>query len=123
MKESARAARDEIAHNRNVAALKTLVGDDNEKVRGLENVRAQRMPPAVSAMVEREIMADILEGLAETHGSLKDPGDPLDESTVKLLADNGYDSLDVIREASDEDLLQVKGIGSAKLQEIREKVG
>lgn len=123
MKESARAARDEIAHNRSVAALKRLAGEDNEQVAALEEVRARRLPPAVAAMTEREIMADILEGLAEEHAALKDPGEPLDESTVKTLADNGYDSVEAIREAPDEVLLGIKGIGPAKLEEIREKVG
>lgn len=123
MKESARAARDEIAHNRSVAALKSLAGEDDEKVRELEDLRARRVPADVGSMMEREIMADILEGLAETHAVLKDPGEPLDQSTVKILADAGYDSMEAIRDASDEDLLAINGIGPAKLQEIREKVG
>ena len=123
MKESARAARDEIAHNRSVAALKALAGEDDPKVTELEDLRARRMPAAVGSMLEREIMADILEGLAERQAALKDPGDPLDESTVQTLTDAGYDSLEAVREASDEDLLAINGIGPAKLQEIREKVG
>ncbi len=123
MKESIRAARDEIAHNRNVAALKRLAGEDDAKVKELEDLRARRLPADVGSMMEREIMADILEGLASSGNRTGYPSDPVDESTVQLLADAGYDSLEAIRGASDEALLDIKGIGEAKLREIREKVG
>lgn len=121
MKESARAARDEIAHNRCVAAMKALVGEDDPKVRELEDLRMRRLPPAVGSMMEREIMADILEALVAAHAPV--PAAGLDEDVTRLLADAGYDSPQAIREASDEDLLAIKGIGKAKLQEIREAVG
>ena len=124
MKESIRAARDEIAHNRSVAALKVLAGEDNEKIKELEDLRVRRVPEPVGSTLQREIMADILEDLASGASPSSDyPSDPVDESTVQLLADNGYDTLESVREASDEDLLAIKGIGDAKLAEIREKVG
>ncbi len=124
MKESVRAARDEIAHNRSVAALKQLAGENNEKIRELEELRAHNKPPtATGATLEREVMADILEGLAGQSSDSDYPSDPVDESTVQLLAGAGYDTLEKVREASDEDLLAIKGIGDAKLAEIREKVG
>lgn len=65
MKESARAARDEIAHGRLVAALKELAGEDDPNIKELEEVRMRRMAAPVGMMVEREIMADILEKLAD----------------------------------------------------------
>ncbi len=65
MKESARAARDEVAHRRCTAALKELAPDD-PKVAEFEEAGLRRMPEPVLAMVEREIMADILEGLASS---------------------------------------------------------
>lgn len=126
MKESARAAQHELAHNRSVAALKELLGDDDPKVRELEDLKARRMPPAVAAMEEAKIMADILEELTapDSSGAGSDyPTEPIDEQTVQILADNGYDTMEKVREASDENLLAIKGIGEARLAEIREKVG
>lgn len=56
-------------------------------------------------------------------GAQSSEPDPLEESIVQLLADNGYDTLESVRAASDEDLLAIKGIGDGKLAEIREKIG
>lgn len=124
MKEEARAAQHEIAHNRCVAALEQLLGEDHEKIWELRDVRSRRMSPAVAAMEEQKVMADILERLANDAVAGSDyPSEPLDESTVQLLADAGYDTLEKVREASDEDLLAIKGVGDAKLAEVREKVG
>lgn len=125
MKESARAARHEMAQNRCVAALKALAGQDDPKIEELEGLRARRMPPAVSAMMEMQIMADVLEGLApaNTGASSDYPLSPLDQDLVDALVAAGYEKLDGIREASDEELLAVKGIGKAKLQDIRRAVG
>ena len=212
MKESARAARDEIAHNRSVAALKQLAGEDDHNVKELEDLRARRMPADVGSMMEREIMAGILEGLAKRQrvrnfaanlaetdpgrqgapeqedpstfditpdfltaeqrqslvgaGYLSDeeimeaprgdlealphigdatvdklyeafglnevepdqedsplPSAVLDGDTYALLSESGYDTHEAIVEAPDEDLLAIKGIGDAKLREIRKEVG
>lgn len=125
MKESVRAARDEIAHNRSVAALKQLAGENNDKIKELENLRLHNVPPTImGATLEREVMADVLEDLAGGASRASQyPKEPVDESTVQLLSDAGYDTLEKVREASDEDLLAIKGIGDAKLAEIREKVG
>lgn len=126
MKESARAAQHEIAHNRCVAALKSLVGEDDPKIRELVDLKARRMPPAVGAMMETQIMADILEGLAaNTNGvaSSDYPLSPMDQDVAEALVAAGYESLNEVRAASDEDLLDIKGIGPAKLKEIREAVG
>jgi DNA-directed RNA polymerase alpha subunit len=122
MKEERRAAEHEIAHNRCVTALEQLFGGGHEKIRELRDVRMRRMSPAVAAMEEQKVMADILEDLASGQAS-QYPSDPVDESTVQLLSDAGYDSLEAIREGTDENLLAIKGIGPAKLAEIREKVG
>lgn len=119
MKEAARAAEHELAQNRLVAAFEALLGPDHEKVTELKDVRSRRMPLPVAAMEECKVMADIAEGLARD--AAKD--DPLGESTVQVLADAGFDSIEAVREASDGDLLAIKGIGKAKLEEIREKVG
>lgn len=158
MKESARAARDEIAHNRCVAALKALASEGNEKVAELEDLRMRRLPAPVSSMMEREIMADVLEGLhkaqvvrnftaalertrvpaepavdppLEQADSPAEPAvDPpialggiVEGDVVDLLKDAGYNTVESIANASDKDLLDIKGIGPAKLAEIREAVG
>lgn len=47
----------------------------------------------------------------------------LDQDVIEALEGAGYDSAESIRAASDEDLLDINGIGPAKLREIREKVG
>lgn len=123
MKESVRAARDEIAHNRSVAALKQLAGEDNEKIKELENLRLHNVPPTImGATLEREVMADIVEDLVSAQAG-QYPSEPLDESTVQLLSDAGYDTLEKVRGASDEELLGIKGLGEKTLEEIREKVG
>jgi DNA-directed RNA polymerase alpha subunit len=105
-----------------VAAFERLLGEDHEKIRELRDVRMRRMSPVVAAMEEQKVMADILEGLAEPQSS-DYPTDPVDESTVRLLSDAGYDTLEKVREASDEELLAIKGIGEKTVAEIREKVG
>jgi DNA integrity scanning protein DisA with diadenylate cyclase activity len=123
MKESARAARDEIAHNRCVAALEQLAGED--AARELKEIRSRRLPPAVASTYELEVMAGILEGLVAGAGaSTTDyPLSPLDQDVVDALAGAGYARLEDVRGASDEDLLAIKGIGPAKLKEIRGAVG
>lgn len=85
----------------------------------------RRLPPAVGSMMEREIMADILEGLvpASAGASSDYPLTPLDQDVADALVSAGYETIDKVREASDEDLLAVKGIGKTKLKEIREAVG
>jgi DNA uptake protein ComE-like DNA-binding protein len=123
MHEGIMAARDEIAHNRLVAGFNQLTGTDSEKIAELENLRLHNKPPTLMGfMLEREVMADIVEGLVSAQVS-QYPTDPVDESTVKFLTDAGYDTLEKVREASDEDLLAIKGIGEKTVAEIREKVG
>lgn len=126
MKESIRAAREEVAHNglvEDLTAIAGITGEGEEEVAELEDLKARRMPADVRAMTQLEVLRRFASRLREHLAALKDPGDPLDEGTVKTLADAGYDSLEAIREAPDEDLLAIKGIGPAKLEEIREKVG
>jgi hypothetical protein len=48
-----------------------LAGEDDEKVRELEELRTRRMPEGVRMMNQREIIADILEGLAATQSEAK----------------------------------------------------
>lgn len=43
----------------------------------------------------------------------------LDEITLELLADGGYMDVEAIAAASDEELMQVKGIGRVRLHQIR----
>lgn len=64
MKESRRAARDEDAHRRLIAAAEKL-STDTEKIADLKAVRQRRLAPETAAMMEREILADILEGVEE----------------------------------------------------------
>lgn len=121
MKESIRAAEHELAHNRCVAALKDLAGEDSPKIQELEDLKARRLPPAVAAMMEVQIMADILESLT-TPASLEYPLSPLDQDVADNLVAAGYEKLDAVRRASDEDLLAVKGIGPKTLKGIRAAV-
>lgn len=49
---------------------------------------------------------------------------PLDQSTVDLLREQGgLETIEAVREASDEELLAIAGVGPKRLAEIREKVG
>ena len=123
MKESARAARDEIAHNRSVAALEKLAGEDDPKVQELKDLRTRRVPPEVATMMEREIMADILEGLAgsrvvQDETDLEDLSG-IEEALAGVLNEAGYLTKDQLRQATDEELLAIKGIGPATVEKIR----
>lgn len=71
MKESARAARDEVAHNRSMAALEELLGANNDKVKEFAGLRMRRLPTDVRLMMEREILADVLEDLAQKNTANK----------------------------------------------------
>ena len=122
MKEERRAAEHELAHNRCVAALEQLLGGDHGKIQELRDVRMRRMSPPVAAMEEQKVMADILEDLVGASASGY-PSEPLEESTVQLLSDAGYDTMEKVRRASDENLFAIKGVGEKTLAEIREKVG
>jgi DNA uptake protein ComE-like DNA-binding protein len=126
MKRSRLAAEDEIAHDRIVAAFKALLGEDHERVQALDGLKGIRMPTDVRAMEEKKIMADVLEGIAENRAGNKAgayPSEPLDENLVQILADAGYDTLEKIRNASDEELLEIDGIGPKSLEKIRQAVG
>lgn len=121
MKESARAAQHEIAHNRCIAALRELPGAQPEKIQELEDLKARRMPPAVAAMEEQKIMADILEGLS-SGGAQEDEllsVDGIGEETAAELRERGIESRGDLKAASDEDLLAVPGIGQGTLKKIR----
>lgn len=122
MKRSRLAAEDEIAHDRIVAAFKALLGEDHERVQELEGLKGIRMPTDVRAMEEKKIMADVLEGVAANKSGAYS-SEPLDENLVQLLADAGYDTLEKIRNASDEELLEIDGIGPKSLEKIRQAVG
>ncbi|MDP9439804.1 MAG: hypothetical protein M3P49_13865 [Actinomycetota bacterium] len=144
MKESARAARDEIAHNRCVVALKSLVGENHEKVRELEDLKAQRLSAPVAGMMEREIMAEILEvlersqrvgnfvaALKATEASSPPQKEASEGGTdlrtlevpaewIRLLVPAGYETGESVAEASDEELLAIKGVGEATLKDLRD---
>lgn len=118
--ESALAARNERNHNRTMAALEGLVQDEGL----LERLKTAQQPHRDAAwqQAERnEVMADIAEHLLATYSSA--PAGGLDKDVTKVLAGAGYEGPEAIREASDEDLLAIKGIGQKTLVEIREKVG
>lgn len=55
----------------------------------------------------------------EPVGSTSDWGE-LRPSIVELLTDNGYTTLAEAKEASDEALLDIQGVGSGVLRQIRE---
>ncbi len=47
----------------------------------------------------------------------------LDQSTAEKLIAAGYGSPSAVREAGDDELLAVEGIGDAKLAQIRDSIG
>lgn len=86
MKETVRAIRQEKAQDRCLAALKESVGEDEEKVVELENLKNVRLSDPDRAMMQLEIMADILEDLS---GATKED-EPLPEAGIgeKTAADS-----------------------------------
>lgn len=120
MKEIVRAIRQENAQNRCLAALKELAGEDEEKVVELENLKNVRLSDPDRAMMELEIMADILEDLSGT--TQEDEllsVDGIGEETAADLRRRGIETKDDLRAASDEDLLDVPSIGPGRLKKIR----
>lgn len=47
------------------------------------------------------------------------PFDVVDEKTTEILKNAGYDSVEKIKQASDEELLAIKGIAAKRLEQIR----
>jgi hypothetical protein len=64
-----------------------------------------------------------LEGSASSEDSSDELEDKLGHNTAQLLKDAGYEDADSVREATDEELLAIDGIGKAKLEHIRKDVG
>jgi len=115
--ETAIAARNERNQKRLMAALEGLVEDEGL----IERLKAAQQPhrDAAYQQAERnEVMADIAEHLL--HKYTEKPAGGLDGDVTRLLAEAGYENPESVRRASDEDLLKIKGIGPAKLGEIRE---
>jgi DNA-directed RNA polymerase alpha subunit len=118
-REAALAARDEVARKRTLAAFEALV-DEDLLVR-LKGAGQPARDARYAQTAQNEVIADIAEHLAEKYASV--PAGGLDKDVTELLAEAGYDGPEAIRKAPDEELLAIKGIGSAKLQEIRETTG
>ena len=114
---SALAARDERNHRRTLAALEGLVKDE-DLVERLKTTQLQHRDEAWQQSERNEVMADIAEHLLAEYTD--SPVGGLDEDVTTMLSQAGYENPEQIREASDDDLLAIKGIGKAKLLEIRE---
>lgn len=122
MKESVRAIRQEKAQNRCLAALKEGAGEDEEKLVELENLKNVRLSDPDRAMMELEIMADVLEELVQTNVTQEDEllsVDGIGEETAADLRRRGIETKDDLRAASDEDLLKAPSIGPGRLKKIR----
>lgn len=119
------AARTQIAKEGIRQSLGTLAG--KEAVRRLDDARAEApRQPQYQDMRENEVLNEILGEMAAAPAASATsdyPLTPLDQDVADALVAAGYEKLEAVREASDEDLLKLKGIGPATLKDIRAAVG
>lgn len=119
------AARTQIAKEGIRQSLGTLAG--KEAVRRLDDARAEApRQPQYQDMRENEVLNEILGKMAAAPAASATsdyPLTPLDQDVADALVAAGYEKLEAVREASDEDLLKLKGIGPATLKDIRAAVG
>lgn len=126
---SALAARTTLAHRRILAAVEQLA-DDPAQVEALKGSQLPSRDPAYQAVVQLESIVGVLEGLVADEAAPTEevarlsptPSPvvlPLDEPTVMLLVNAGFDTPEALREATDDELLAIKGIGRKTLKEIR----
>jgi DNA uptake protein ComE-like DNA-binding protein len=117
------AARTHLAKEGIREKVEKLAG--KQAVQRLDEARAEApRHPQYQDMRENEVLNEILgEMVAAPAATIDYPLSPLDQDVVEALVAAGYEKLDGVREASDEELLAVKGIGPKTLKDIRGAVG
>lgn len=89
-----------------LAGLASIIEEQDRRITALENAA----PATSTAAVDTD---------EETAHADGDERPALSGELRELLANAGYADDQAVREASDEDLLKIKGVGPAKLGEIR----
>lgn len=117
---------------RRIAASLEKLASDQHKIEELRYYGMASRNPEFTQARQLEVIAELLEEVSggtppeATDDGATDDGatdEGLSDNTAKILNDAGYDSDEAIRNASDEELLAIDGIGPKKLEEIRAEVG
>jgi DNA uptake protein ComE-like DNA-binding protein len=132
------AARNDAAQKRIVVAAEQLAVRFGLGEEVLIPLQVQRGDPQTRAMLQREAVATLLEGLVVmSEGEGPGPGTIGGESvlegedlqlilkpeTVEALHARGYDTPEKIREASVAELTKIPGVGKKTAEQIKELMG
>lgn len=92
--------------------------EEEPKIPTSAMVAAQRPDPEPEEAAPAEEVEEVSEETTVTLRSVEEL--VLDSSTEELLIEAGYETIEELHEASDEELLDIKGIGPKTLEEVRE---
>lgn len=116
------AQRHDAAVQRIEARAKSIGGKNPEAAKAIEAVRDVRGPDEEHIRVFRlEAIADLQEVMEGKGGGLESV-EGIGPELAHELRQSGYETPDDLRAADDEDLLEVEGIGKAKLKAVRSQI-
>lgn len=132
MDPSVKATRTAIAQNRVTVAASAVaerygLTDQLTAVQTASAVRADVRP-----LYQMEAVADLLDAIVASEGVEAEDASPESEllvlesvnaRTARLLTESGYTNVVALREASDDDLVAISGIGAATVRAIRAEIG